>query len=249
MKKVVIIIMIVLVAGIVTLYALNEFQLREITYVGDYTSEQTKTSFSVKRLYSSDIDMDKYNAMLEKLISVEFTEDEILRAALDSGTPEFYPAFYTAVSRHKKDDGTDELTLQTVTMQELAENQQRTNFRLANLRLEVITNGVTIDDVTATSYNALNSKKTETPLINESGTGMTVELQNNGNTDIDLSGTSGTVVLQYVFDIEHVSMFPKIVMNDCFLRVDVTIGEDENGRLTADHTVNPASTVDEYIQQ
>ena len=78
---------------------------------------------------------------------------------------------------------------------------------------------------------------------------MTVELQNSGNTDIDLSGTSGTVVLQYVFDIEHVSMFPKVVMNDCFLRVDVTIGEDENGRLTADHTVNPASTVDEYIQQ
>lgn len=241
--------MIVLVAGIVTLYALNEFQLREITYVGDYTSEQTKTSFAVKRLYSSDVDMDKYNEMLEKLISVEFTEEEILRAALDSGTPEFYPAFYTAVSRHKTEDDADELTLQTVTMQELAENQQRTNFRLANMRLEVITNGVTIKDVSASSFDALNREKSETPLVNEAGTGMTVELQSSGNTDISLSGTAGTVVLQYVFDVEHASLFPKIIMNDCFLRIDVIIGEDENGRLTANYTVNPASTVNEYIEQ
>lgn len=249
MKKVVIIVMIVLVVGVVALYAANEFQFREISYVGDYASEQSQSSFAVKRLYSSDIDYDKYNEMLEKLISIEFTEEEILRAALESGTPEFYPAFYTAVSRIKDENGEDNITLQTVTLQELAENQQRTNFRLANLRLEVVTNGVTIDKVSAKSYDEMNNETEENALINDAGTGMTVELGNNGSTELTLSAASGTVVLQYVFDVEYASLSPKIVIPDCFLRIDAVVGEDEGGRLTLDYNVNPASTVDEYIEQ
>ncbi len=249
MKKVVIIVMIVLVAGIVAIYAANEFQFREISYVGDYASEQNRSSFAVKRLYSSDIDLDKYNEMLEKLISIEFTEEEILRAALESGTPEFYPAFYTAVSRVKDEDGEENVTLQTVTLQELAENQQRTNFRLANMRLEVVTNGVQLGDISATGYDELNKESEKSPLVNEARTGMTVELGSNGSTNIELSAASGTIVLQYVFDVEYVSLSPKIVLPDCFLRIDATVGEDEKGHLTLDYSVNPASTVDEYIEQ
>ncbi len=249
MKKIFIIILIILVAGVVALYAINEFQFREITYVGDYTSEQSPSGFAVKRLYSSDIDYDKYNEMLEKLISIEFTEEEILRAALESGTPEFYPAFYTAVSRVKDEDGEENITLQTVTLQELTENQQRTNFRLANLRLEVVTNGVTIENVSAKSYDELNRENEENVLLNDAGTGMTVELGNNGNTNIELSAASGAIVLQYVFDVEYVSLSPKIVLPDCFLRIDATVSEDEKGHLTLKCSVNPASTVDEYIEQ
>lgn len=249
MKKIFIIIMIILVAGVVALYAINEFQFREITYVGDYTSEQSQSGFAVKRLYSSDIDYDKYNEMLEKLISIEFTEEEILRAALESGTPEFYPAFYTAVSRVKDEDGEENITLQTVTLQELTENQQRTNFRLANLRLEVVTNGVTIENVSAKSYDELNRETEENVLLNDAGTGMTVELGNNGSTNIDLSAASGTIVFQYVFDVEYVSLSPKIVLPDCFLRIDATVSEDEKGHLALNCSVNPASTVDEYIEQ
>lgn len=249
MKKIFIVVMIVLVAGVVAFYSINEFRFREISYVGDYASEQSQSGFAVKRLYSSDIDYDKYNEMLEKLISIEFTEEEILRAALESGTPEFYPAFYTAVSRVKDENGEDNITLQTVTLQELAENQQRTNFRLANLRLEVVTNGVTIEEVTAKSYDEMNNETEENVLVNDAGTGMTVELKNNGSTELTLSNPSGTIVLQYVFDVEYVSLSPKIVIPDCFLRIDAVVGEDENGRLTLDYKVNPASTVDEYIEQ
>lgn len=249
MKKIFIIILIILVAGIVALYAINEFQFREITYVGDYASEQSQSGFAVKRLYSSDIDYDKYNEMLEKLISIEFTEEEILRAALESGTPEFYPAFYTAVQSVKDENGEDNVTLQTVTLQELADNQPRTNFRLANLRLEVVTNDVTIENVSAKSYDEMNNETEENALINDAGTGMTVELDSNGSTELTLSSASGTVVLQYVFDVEYVSLSPKIALSDCFLRIDAVIGQDENGRLTLDYNVNPASTVDEYIEQ
>lgn len=244
MKRVVIVILIVIVAATVGFYAYNEFRVREIMYVGDYETEYGRNKHAVKRLYSSDVDFDSYYAKLESLISLEFTEEEILKAALESGEPEFYPAFHTSVFRESIDD--DTFTLFSKVIQELAEGQERTNFRLANLRLEVITNGVTIEEITAESQDILNNTEREVPLINEERTGMTVDLKNYGDTEILFKG-NGTVVLQYVFDIENTSIFPKTVMADCFIRIDVNVGTGEDGKITAEYTVNEASTVEDYI--
>lgn len=252
MKKIVIILLMILVVGIVGFYAYNELRVREIVYVNDSLSEGNANRSAVRRLYSSDVDMEKYNALLEQLISLEFTEEDIMRAALASGTPEFYPAFHTGVYRESsRGEETEEegFVLRSRVLQELIEGQERTNFRLANLRLEVITNGVTIDEVTAQSTDTLNNTVLESPLVNEQGTGMTVFLKNCGDTEISFLGTNGTIVLQYVYDIESVSLFPSTVMTNCFMRINVRTSTDEEGNLVAEYSIDSATTVEEYMEE
>lgn len=246
MKRVIIVFLILLVIGTVAFYTYNEFRVREIVYVGDYeTVSEDSNKFAVKRLYSSDVDFDSYNEKLENLISLEFTEEEVLKAALESGEPEFYPAFHTNVYTESEEEGV--FTLRSKVIQELAEGQERTNFRVSNLRLEVITNGVAIDEVYAESMDTFNNTQHEVPLINEEGTGMTVDLKNYGDTEIVFNGTGGMIVLQYVFDVESVSVFPTTVLTDCFIRINVTVGEDEEGYVDAVYSIDTASTVEEYI--
>ncbi len=247
MKRVIIVFLILLVIGTVGFYTYNEFHVREIVYVGDYEAEVKNNTHAVKRLYSSDVDFDEYNSKLESLISLEFTEEEVLKAALESGEPEFYPTFHTSVYKGNTND--DFFVLSTKVVQQLAEGQTRANFTLSNLRLEVITNNVTIDEVTAESQDNLSVVRKEVPLINEEGTGMTVDLKNYGDTKITFNGTTGAVVLQYVFDIESVSIFPTTVLENCFIRINVSVSEDADGRITAQYSINEASTVDEYIEQ
>ncbi len=247
MRRVIIVFLIILVIGTVGFYTYNEFHVREIVYVGDYESDTANNSHSVKRLYSSDVDFEEYNAKLEDLISLEFTEEEILKAALESGEPEFYPAFHTSVYKGSTKD--DYFMLSTKVVQQLAEGQTRANFTLTNLRLEVITNNVTIDEVTAESQDYLSVVRKEVPLINEEGTGMTVDLRNYGDTKITFNGTSGAIVLQYVFDIESVSIFPTTVISDCFIRINVSVSEDAEGHIVSVYSIDDASTVAEYIEQ
>ena len=194
-----------------------------------------------------DVDFEEYNAKLENLISLEFTEEEILKAALESGEPEFYPAFCTSVYKGSTKD--DYFVLSTKVVQQLAEGQTRANFTLSNLRLEVITNNVTIDEVTAESQDNLSVVRKEVPLMNEEGTGMTVDLRNYGDTEITFNGTSGAIVLQYVFDIESVSVFPTTVLSDCFIRINVSVSEDAEGHIVSVYSIDDASTVAEYIEQ
>ncbi len=245
MKKIVIVLLILIVIGTVGFYSYNEFKVREIVYVGDYEYLEQRNKHTVKRLYSSDVDFDEYNRRLEDLISLEFTEEEILKAALESGEPEFYPSFYTNVYRQSIED--EIFSLHTIIIQELASGQEHTNFRMANLRLEVITNNVTIEKVNAESQNVLGEIKKEVPLVNEAKTGMTVELENYGNTEIVFKGTEGNIVLQYVYDIENTSIVTTEVMSDCFIRINVKIGEGEDGKITAEYSIDPSSTVEEYI--
>ncbi len=245
MKRVIIVILILIVAGTVGFYTYNEFRVREIVYVGDYESNSDRNRHAVKRLYSSDVDFDAYNAKLENLISLEFTEEEVLKAALESGEPEFYPAFHTSVFRESNEDNF--FILRSQVIQELAFGQERANFRVSNLRLEVISNGVTIDEVLAESLDTMNNTQIEVPLMNEEGTGMTVDLKNYGDTEIIFNGNEGMIVLQYVFDVESVSVFPTTVLTDCFIRINVTVGEGEDGRISAIYSIDDASTVEEYI--
>ena len=96
----------------------------------------------------------------------------------------------------------------------------------------------------------MNNTDIETPLINEEGTGMTVDLKNYGDTEIVFNGTTGMIVLQYVFDVESVSVFPKTVLTDCFIRINVTVSvNEEDGRLVAVYSIDEASTVEEYISE
>lgn len=247
MRRVIIVFLILLVIGIVGFYTYNEFRVREIVYVGDYESDASDNTHSVKRLYSSDVDFEEYNQKLEDLISLEFTEEEVLKAALESGEPEFYPTFHTSVYKGNTQD--DFFVLNTKVVQQLAEGQTRADFTLSDLRLEVITNGVTIDEVDAESQDYLSVVRKEVPLINEAGTGMTVDLRNYGDTQITFNGTTGAIVLQYVFNVQSVSFFPSEVLTDCFVRINISVSEDAEGHIVTVYSIDDASTVAEYIEQ
>ena len=78
---------------------------------------------------------------------------------------------------------------------------------------------------------------------------MTVDLRNYGDTEITFNGTSGAIVLQYVFDIESVSVFPTTVLSDCFIRINVSVSEDAEGHIVSVYSIDDASTVAEYIEQ
>ena len=65
MKKAVIVMLILLVVGIVGYFVYNEINVKEITYVSDLEHNVGDGRYSVKRLYSSDIDIDSFNEKVE----------------------------------------------------------------------------------------------------------------------------------------------------------------------------------------
>ena len=132
--------------------------------------------------------------------------------------------------------------------QELAEGQKTAELGMTNLRVEVITNGITITEASAVSHDYLDTKKEEAVLKNESGTGMTVSLGDYGETEMYLKGTAGTMTLQFVYDIKNNSILPKTVTENCFIRINLTVTTDENGRIETTFTKDPASTVEEYME-
>ena len=246
MKKGVIISLIVVILAIVAVFINSEMSVREILYVNDYESEIVDNRYSVKRLYSSDIDVEEFNSQIEKLISLEFTEEDIMRAALEAGTPEFYPAFHVYAHRRKEDEY---LELNISVVQELAENQERMNFSLDNIRLEAVTNGLTIVESTTHSGKWDGKSEISQPIVNDGGTGLAVGLGKFGDSALVLDGKSGTVVLQFSYDILSQTLIQQPVMTDCFLRMDINLSLDDNGNIVMTCSKNKATTVDEYIQQ
>ncbi len=248
MKKTLIIALIILVLAIIGVFAFFEFRISEITFVDDYVFDDEETNkFSVKRLYSSDIDVEELNERIEKLILLEFTEEEILRAALDAGTPEFYPSFNIDVVKREK-DGVIVLSLSA--LQELAEGQEKVNFSLDKTNLEIVTTGFTMDEINAYTVDFDGEHlKSVGVLKNEAENGATFNLGEQGKADIELAGESGTIVIQYVYDIKTNTLFPETKYTDCFAAITVNVSTDENGELFVTYSKSEASTVDEYIEQ
>ena len=246
MKKGVILGLIVLVIAVVGVFVYFEIAVSEISYVSDYESEVVDNRYSVKRLYSSDIDIEEFNQQIEKLISLEFTEDDIMRAALEAGTPEFYPAFHVYAHRRKEDEY---IELNISAVQELAENQKKMDYSMDNIRLEVVTNGLTIKESTTHSGDWSGNTEISQPIVNDGGTGLAVGLGKFGDSTLVLDGKSGTVVLQFSYDVMNQALINNIVMTDCFLRMDVNLSFNEKGDIIMTCSKNPATTVAEYIEQ
>ena len=246
MKKGVLITLIVLVLATIGVFLYFELSVKEIFYVSDYEAEIIDNRYSVKRLYSSDVNIEEFNEQIEKLISLEFTEEDIMQAALEAGTPEFYPAFHIYSYSREEDDC---LVLDIAAVQELAENQQNMNFCMDNIRLEVVTNGVTIKEFNSHSGNWHGSTSDSQHIINDEKNGLAVGLGSFGDAELVLDGNTGIVVLQFSYDVRSQSMFPKEVLTDCFLRMDINLSVDDKGNVIMNCSKNEATTVDEYIEQ
>ncbi len=247
MKKAVIIFLILIVLGIVGYFVYTEITVKEITYVSSVENDDKEGIYSVKRLYSSDIDVEAFNNKVENLLLLEFSDEDIEAAALEAGTPQFYPAFHVHTYMPRNEENTVYMDLNAV--QELAPGQKDVNYSMTNLRLEAVTTGVSIVEAEAVGTDSLNRTINEAILKNDTGTGMMVELNDYGSVKLKLEGVTGTVTLQYTFDIRSNSLLPSTVLTGNLVNIKVNIITNSEGETEITYQLDPSSTVDEYIEQ
>lgn len=245
MRKITIILLIVLVVGIVAGVIILTYSRNEISYVFDHQST-TSTSLAVHRLYSSGINEDEMNKLSESLLTTSFTEDELLEAALRAGKPEFYPVFSFQVAKGDRDNT---VFLAGSIEQQMFEGQTSTDFRFTDLRLEVTSDTAVINEensyILGTNREGTEVEKS-VPIVASDGSSLAVQLDTIGSYYIELEGTTGTIMLQYTYDIlTNRSIINTKVMEDQILQVYVTLTTLEDGSVGATYEVVEASQVSE----
>lgn len=245
MRRITIVLLIFLVIGIVTGVLFFTYSRNEISYVFDRSSI-TPTALAVKRLYSSEINEEEMNQLSESLLSTSFTEDELLDAALRAGKPEFYPTFFFQVAKGE-DDNTVLLTGKTE--QQLFEGQSDTDYSFRNLRMEMTSDSAYIDEdnviMHGTNHDGTVIEKSS-PIVASDGSSLAVQFDTIGAFTIPLKGRTGTIMLQYTYDvITNRSFFNPMVLENQILQVYVTLTTLEDGSVGANFEVVEASEVSE----
>ena len=247
MKKAVIIFLIIVVLGIVGYFVYAEITVKEITYVSTVENDDKEGKYSVKRLYSSDIDVEAFNKKVENLLLLEFSDEDIEAAALEAGIPQFYPAFHVLTYKPYDEDNT--VYMELLARQELAPGQKDINYSMTNLRLEAVTTGVSIVEAEAVGTDILNRTFNEAILKNDTGTGMMVDLNDYGSVKLKLEGVTGNIILQYTFDIRSNSLLPSTVLTGNLVNIRINVITNADGETEITYQLDPASTIDEYIEQ
>ena len=239
--------LILLVVGIVGYFVYGEITVKEIVYVKDTTNDTGDGRYSVKRLYSSDVDIEEFNKKVENLIMLEFTDEDIEAAALSAGIPQFYPAFH--ILTYKPTGKQDIIFMDLKAVQEIAAGQTNVDYSMEDLKLEISTTGVSITEAEAIGTDSLNHTINEAILKNEQGTGMMFGLNDSGTAKLTFEGTTGTVTLQYTFDIKKNTLIPRKAVTGCLVMIKVNIITNAKGETEITYELDPASTIDEYNEQ
>lgn len=247
MRKLTVIILIVLVLGVLAGCLFIVLNPSEISYVGDYkVTSSDSNQLLIKRLYSTDIDEEKMKELASSTLATAFTDEEVLEAALKAGKPKYYPWYYFDVTGCKSDSG--DIIISGKVNQSFAEGQTAVDFAPSNLRLEAVATGMTIseDSVIYGTNETGDDAEKRVPVLASDGSSMVVELGEAGAYEIILNGTSGSVMLQFTYDISTAgTIIPKTVLTDQLLLVYVYVSTDENGSVTAVYDLVDASKVEE----
>ncbi len=233
MKKITIILLIFLVVGIVGGVVFFAYESGDITYVCDFTelsSSPTASAMLAKRLYSSSIDPEKMEELSSSLLTTAFTEDELFEAALKSGKPEFYPWFSFQITRKTAQN---RVILEGQQGQTLFEGQDSSRYRVENLRMEMTSeSAINADETIIYSADGQSGESHRVvPIVAEDGSSLAVFLDKAGAYDISLEGGSGTVMVQYTYDIvTNDALISRTVMKDQLIQfyINITLGEDSN---------------------
>lgn len=245
MKRISIFGLIIFVLLVMGGYIYLELQVPTITYVSDYTDRtEDGSEFVVKRLYSSDVDPDKLAENVGTLLQTEFLEEDYYASALRAGTPRFYPAFYYSIDKFYNTDGTYIYKLRVRTTQELVPGQPDTVFTTSNLKLEVVCTGLRITDTKIDSIDANGEIKNPAPIISEDGSSMAVVMDDYANYEIELTGASGSIMLQHTFGIDSVAILRRTYYSDQLLIVNATIADNGEG-FTSAFTKEDYTTVED----
>lgn len=247
MKKITIIFLIILVLGIMAGVLYFAYSSGELTYVCDYRetkSSSYSSSMVAKRLYSSNIDEQRMEELSRSLLTTAFTEEELLDAALKNGKPEFYPWFSFQVKKKAEDN---QLFLEGRYGQTLFENQTSSRFTVTNLRMEMTSEDIVINTEASAIYGSErlgNEIQKVTPIVAEDGSSLAVQIGNTGAFDIVFEGTSGTIMIQYAYDIVPTDgLFNRVVLEDQLIQVYITVSTAADGTLTASYEIADASQI------
>lgn len=242
MKKLLICFLILVVLGVVGGFAYLEIQVPDISFVSDTYDDKNVNEYSLRRLYSSNVDFDGLTKSLEQsLVSVEFSEEDILKAALASGTPEFFPAFY--IKAEQSGDDANQFFLTGTMVQEVADGQIDTKFQLHNLRLEMITTGLTIES----AKNLVEDKEItyKAAVIADGKNQMTLECASVGKFEAKLSGTVGQIILQYTFDVYSATLLNRECLTRQLVQIYADVTTDADGKLNVTYSHTDYATIDE----
>lgn len=247
MKKITIILLIILVLGIMAGVLYFAYSSGDLTYVCDYQetkSSSYSSSMVAKRLYSSNIDEKKMEELSESLLTTAFTEEELLEAALKSGKPEFYPWFSFQTMKKAEDN---QLFIEGKFGQTLFENQTTSRFTVTNVKMELTSENAVIspdDSVVYGSQDFSGEIRKITPVVAEDGSSLAVQLGNAGAYNIVFDGTSGTVMIQYTYDVIPTDgLFKRVVLEDQLIQIYVTVTTAEDGTLSASYEIAEASQI------
>ena len=245
MRKITIVALIILVIAIVAGVVFFTYTHNEISYVFDHNSV-TPSGLAVKRLYSSGVNEEEMNQLSESLLTTSFTEDELLVAALRAGKPEFYPVFTFQVT---KGDSDNSVKLAGKVEQQLFDKQTTTDYSFRNLRLEVTSDTAVIDEegtyILGTNHDGTMVEES-TPIIASDGSSLAVQLDAIGAYSLAFEGRTGTIMLQYTYDvITNRSIFNRTMLENQILQVYVTLTTLEDGSVGATFEVVEASEVSE----
>ena len=246
MKKITIIMLILLVIAITGGVVFFAYTDGDITYVTDYTelsSSPTVSAMVAKRLYSSNIDQAKMEELSSTLLTTAFTEDELLEAALKSGKPEFYPWFSFQITRSAANN---RVIVEGKQGQDLFEGQDVSLYRIENLRMEVTSESPIMADECV--IYGLNGDSEEShravPIVAEDGSSLAVVLDRAGAYDLSLEGGSGTIMIQYTYDIATTdALISRTVMKDQLMQFYINITLGENGEVSATYEMVDAYQV------
>lgn len=248
MKKITIILLIFLVIGILAGVLVLAYSSGDLTYVCDYKETKSSSyasSMLAKRLYSSGIDEKKMEELSQSLLTTAFTEEELLEATLKSGKPEFYPWFSFELKKKAEDDI---LFLEGKFGQTLFEGQKTSRYTVTNLQMEMTCENVAIEPDDTVIYGAKDMVGADadkvTPVIAEDGSSLAAQIGKTGAYDIILNGGSGTIMVQYTYDIRPTDgLFNRTVLEQQLLQIYITISTAEDGSLTAEYEIVEASQV------
>lgn len=237
MRKITIIAIIVLALIAIGGTIFLAFGMKDISYVGDYkTKMPDQSQFMLHRLYSSNIDQAKIEELVSKTHSTFFTEEDIQKAALLAGTPQFYPTLCLDMNKVKEQDYN--LILNGQLFPALAPGQTISDYSLDNLTVEIVTTGLTMVEGSAFKPTENNSEdKLIYPVISIDGTNLAAFPMQSCNFSINLNGTAGRVMLQLIYDVVLQGPFARpVVLKDQMLIVNIDVTVDDRGDYIYNYT-------------
>jgi uncharacterized protein YxeA len=242
MRKIVFIVLAVIVAATVVIFSIMAFSTPTINFVADNViiddsrANNSEYRLKIQRLFAAEVDHDKYERALEEITNLtDYTDEEIFAAAVASGNPEFFPVFNFHVYAHE-----DEIRINGFIEIDVAEGQTTQKFKMGQVNLEA---AVYAGDLEIQRVDVNPAPNTDIEIITPQQSAA--DITNATTFEFALTGDTGEITLQFLYEVKTDSFFNKIALEEQILLVDFVISHDAWGRMVVEFFPEPYSNLEE----